>query len=133
MDWTELSVKDLMQTSVKIVSETKPLLTAARMMHDDGLSSLVVEPKNQQDALGILTRKDIVEALFFMEIDDSPLLVNDVMTKPVVTVLPDLSVHQCHQLMRMIGVRRIPVVEGKKLVGILSTTDIFRSMVGEID
>lgn len=132
MNWTELCVKDLMHTTVKTVSETMPLLTAAKMMYDDGISSLVVERKNERDAFGLITRKDVVEALFLMDIEDRPLLVEDVMTKPVVTVPVDLSIRQCYQLMRMIGVRRVPVVDEKNLVGILSNTDLFRAMVDEI-
>ena len=132
MDWTELCAKDLVHATVKTVSETMPLLTAAKKMRDDGVSSLVVERKNERDAFGIITRKDVVEALFLMDTEDRPLLVKDVMTKPVVTVSVDLSIHRCYQLMRMIGVRRLPVVDGKNLVGILSNTDMFMSMAGEI-
>lgn len=132
MGWKELCAKDLMHATVNTVSETMPLLTAAKKMRDDRVSSLVVMPKNERDAFGMITRKDVLEALFLMDTEDMPMLVKDVMTKPVVTVSVDLSIHRCYQLMRLIGVRRLPVLDNKTLVGILSNTDLFLAMVGEI-
>jgi CBS domain-containing protein len=54
------------------------------------------------------------------------------MTKPALSVSSGLSISNCHQMMRMVGVRRLPVVDGKKLVGILSNADIFIKLVEDI-
>lgn len=129
MDLTELCAENLMQKEVKTVGENTTLEAAARMMRDDGVSSLVVERKNEKDALGIVTRKDIVDALVLDAIDGLQQIVEEVMTKPAITVTPGTSIYHCFQTMKMIGVRRIPVVQGDELVGILSNTDVFDYLV----
>jgi CBS domain-containing protein len=55
---------------------------------------------------------------------------NDLMyTKPTLTIEPELSIYIYHQMMLMVGVRRLPVVEGRKLVGIISNSDILKNIV----
>lgn len=133
MNVAKLCAKDLMQKNVKTVTEKKTLQDAAKMMHQSKVSSLVVERENERDALGILTRKDVVEGLSALQTGDSALLVEDMMTKPAITVASSLSVEHCLNVMRLVGVRRMPVVDGDKLVGILSNTDVFRRLVTEGD
>ena len=132
MDLKELCAKNLMQKEVKTVGENTTLEAAARMMRDYGVSSLVVERKNEKDALGIITRKDVVEALVSDAIAGMQHVVEEVMTKPAITVPPGISIYHCLQTMKMIGVRRIPVVDGNELVGILSNTDVFNCLVDNV-
>ncbi|MGD8892698.1 MAG: CBS domain-containing protein, partial [Desulfobacterales bacterium] len=90
------------------------------------------EPENDGDAFGVITRKDIVEV---MVMDPSGMIsfaVDDVMTKPAFTVSTGLSISNCHQMMRMVGVRRLPVVDGTQLVGIISNADIFAKLVEDM-
>lgn len=132
MDMKKLTVQDLMQTNVKMVSKNTTLLAAAKMMHDLGVSSLIVEPYDDRDAFGIITRKDIIEALVTDTIGGIEGPVEDIMSKPAITVNIGLSIYSCQQLMRMVGVRRLPVLDGTDLVGILSNTDIFAKLVDGI-
>ena len=124
--------KDLMRTDVKTVHKEVKLLTATKMMRDLSVSSLVVEPENDGDAFGIITRKDIVEAIVMDPTGCISLVVDDVMTKPALTVSAGLSILNCHQMMRMLGVRRLPVVDGAELVGILSNADVFAKLAENI-
>ena len=132
MDATRLSARDLMRKDPRTIREAAPVLDAARMMRDFGVSSLVVERKDERDAFGIVTRKDIVRALLSIHGSGTAQVVADVMTKPALTVNPDLSIDHCLQIMRMMGVRRVPVVEGNTLVGILSNSDVFRRLVQDL-
>jgi CBS domain-containing protein len=102
------------------------------MMRDFNVSSLVVEPEDDGDAFGIITRKDLVEAIVMDPAGGISLAVDDAMTKPALTVGTGMSISNCHQMMRMVGVRRLPVVDGTKLVGILSNADIFTKLVEDI-
>jgi CBS domain-containing protein len=129
MDLNIIRVKDLMQTEVKTVNKNISLLKATKMMRDFNVSSLVVEPENDGDAFAIVTRKDIVEAMVMDPSGGVSLSVDDVMTKPAFTVSSGLSISNCHQMMRMVGVRRLLVVNGTQLVGILSNADIFAKLV----
>jgi isocitrate dehydrogenase len=129
MDIKKMRARDLMQKDVKIVDKNTPIKSAGKMMRDFGVSSLIVEPEAEEDAFGIVTRKDIVEAIVTGAFDESTGLVDDVMTHPAITVSEGISIYNCQQLMRMVGVRRLPVMEGNRLVGILSNTDIFEMVV----
>ncbi len=132
MDAKKLKVKELMRTDVKMVDKSTTLLEAAKMMRDLSVSSLIIEPDEEGNAFGIITRKDIVEAIVTEAFDGTLQLVDDIMTQPAITVSMDFSIYNCQQLMRMAGVRRLPVVQGADLVGILSNTDIFEQLVKRI-
>jgi CBS domain-containing protein len=132
MDVDRIRVEDLMNADVKTVHKDVTLLTAIKMMHDFGVSSLIIEPESDGDAYGIITRKDVVEAIVMNPAGGTSLLVDDVMTKPAITVNSGLSISNCHQMMRMVGVRRLPVVDGTKLIGILSNANIFTKLVEDI-
>jgi CBS domain-containing protein len=132
MDVNITRVKDLMQTDVKTVRKDVKLPAAIKMMRDLNVSSLVVEPEDERDTFGIITRKDIVETMVMDPAGGISLAVDDVMTKPALSVGSGLSISNCHQMMRMVGVRRLPVVDGTKLVGILSNADIFAKLVEDI-
>lgn len=128
MNAKEVKVGDLMNRDIKTINKTTRLMAAVEMMRSLGISSLIVEPDNDLDAYGIITRKDIVEALVENNPDINSLFVEDSMTKPAITINPELSVYNCHQIMRMVGVRRMPVVDRGKLVGIISNSDIFNKI-----
>ena len=132
MDVNRIRVKDLMKADAKTVHKDVTLVTAIKMMRDFGVSSLIIEPESDGDAFGIITRKDVVEAIVMDPAGGTSLLVNDVMTKPAITVNSGLSILNCHQMMRMVGVRRLPVVDGSKLIGILSNANIFAKLVEDI-
>jgi CBS domain-containing protein len=129
MDAKKLKVKELMRKEVRKVDKNTPLMDAAKMMRDLGISSLIIEPDEAGDAFGIITRKDIVEAVITEAFDGALQVVEDIMTQPAITVNENFSIFNCQQLMRMAGVRRLPVVDGTNLVGILSNTDIFKKLV----
>ena len=59
MDMLKLGAKDLMQSDAKTVGKTTSLSAAAKMMQELRVSSLIVEPDDEGDAFGIITRKDI--------------------------------------------------------------------------
>ena len=132
MDVNRIRVKDLMKDDAKTVHKDVSLLTAIKRMYNLGVSSLIIEPESDGDAFGIITRKDVVEAIVMDPAGGTSLLVNDVMTKPAITVNSGLSILNCHQMMRMVGVRRLPVVDGSKLIGILSNANIFAKLVEDI-
>ena len=133
MELMKRCARDLMKKDVKTIREMDSINKAITTMIDLDVSSLVVERNDDNDAFGMITRKDIVEVLIpEIETGFEAMLVEDIMSKPVITVNPDLSISQCYQMMRMMGVRRMPVVNDKELVGILSSTDLFHYLTKDI-
>jgi CBS domain-containing protein len=94
---------------------------AAALMRDHDTGDVVVA--DGDTVLGIVTDRDItVRAVADGRAPDTPLA--DVMSGQVVTVAPDDRVEQVVDLMREHAVRRIPVVEGGRLVGVISIGDL---------
>jgi len=125
----KMTVRECMQRDVRIISRKYTVAAAARELTRQRVSSFLVEPLDQNDTYGIITRKDVVETLISDYSDENVLLVEDVMTHPVISIGPDLSVQLAQQTMRMVGVRRLPVIEDGRLVGILSNSDILAALV----
>lgn len=130
IDLESLRAKDLMSAEVATVSPDASVRTAARRMVEAGVHCLVVPaPEGSARAAAIVTSKDVVQLLG--EAEESvldTLLVADVMTRPAITVAAGLAVVDCINFMRMTGVRRVLVMEGERLAGILSYTDVLRAV-----
>ncbi|MBN1625796.1 MAG: CBS domain-containing protein [Deltaproteobacteria bacterium] len=129
MNIKSIKVGDLMNRDVKIIDKNTSIISAAKQMMERHVSSFIVMPDDPHDAFGIITRKDVVETFINSGTTDTSILVKDVMSKPCLCVHSELSVYNCFQMMEMVGVRRMPVTEGSKLVGIISNTDILNSII----
>lgn len=119
-------VRDLMNADVKFIREDVSLLDAVRKMKEFGVSSLLVTGLNKADGVGIVTRKDLINKLIDPEPGASHALVSDVMTIPAIMAPPTMSILACVRLMKRCNVRRVPVFDGKEVVGILSNSDLFK-------
>ena len=87
------------------------------------------------DGIGIITVKDIIGVLEGEDTDAEvldDLTVSDVMTRPSICTQKGLGIHDCVNLMRMTGVRRLAVLDGEEIVGVLSYTDIFNFIAAEV-
>ncbi len=127
---TETTAGDLMRTNIETANADETLRAVARRMSTKRIYCMLVPPRDGRGAAGILTSKDIVQLLGHQPpavLDE--MRVADVMTKPVIGVQQDMSLVDCINLMRMTGVRRVPVMNASRVVGILSYTDIFELVV----
>lgn len=103
-----------------------PLNEAAAVMRDRGVGSLVV--LDGRNATGILTERDIVTKVAAEDRKPSSLTVRDVMTSPVIAIHPHEDVEEAARKMSARRIRRLPVVEDGRLVGIVTENDILRIM-----
>ena len=101
---------------------------AVALMREKHVSSLIVKNRSQEDAFGIITRKDVVNKVVDPGKDPADVKVFEIMTKPLVMVSPGLALKYCARLMNVAGIRRAPVFDGKKIIGMLSNTDIFNAL-----
>ena len=119
-----LQVKDLMSTDVAVVGPDQTMAMAATVMADDSLSSLVVMDKGS--VLGIITEKDFLERVVAKGKSAIDVKVRDVMSCPVISVSSQATVLEAGKIVDEKHVKRLPVVDGSKLVGIVSQTDLIR-------
>jgi CBS domain-containing protein len=134
-------VKELMSSSVCFVKEDASLLDIAALMkkHDVGLIPVC---DNKGCLLGVITDRDIVLKLaennpsINMESKAAP-VAETIMNKSPVTIASDLNIHDAACVFSQHRLRRLPVVENHRLVGILSISDLakrklFLAEVGDI-
>ncbi|MCK5266498.1 MAG: CBS domain-containing protein [Candidatus Thorarchaeota archaeon] len=119
-----MQVKDFMTSLVITTEIDTPVVDAAKLMAIDDVGSLIV---TKSDVLaGIVTRREIIGARLFSEESYQSLVIGDIMTTPVVTIGPEAELGQAIGLMNQTGKRRIPVIEGNDIIGMISATDIIR-------
>ncbi len=131
-DLHRLRAKDVMNKSVQWATAHENLRAAGRRMAQHGIRALLVSGAEPSDLPGILTSKDIVNLLGSQDpavLDE--LQVADVMTRPAICVPAQTNVVDCINLMRMSGVRRMPVLDGTQVIGLLSTSDIFQRTLAD--
>lgn len=115
-------VKDVMTKSVLVVSEEEPFYRAKKLMASKDVGSVVVVDKGV--IKGMFTEFDLVSEFFMNPNRLRNSYMKDLMTAPVVCITPELNVFEVNRLMLEHNFRRLPVLEDKKLVGIITQTDV---------
>jgi CBS domain-containing protein len=115
------SVRDVMTPNPRTVSADTTLDDAAREMSQDDIGAVLVK---ENGSVGILTDRDIVVRAVAEHKDPSATKVSDVATHDVASLTPDQTVDDAIRIVREKNVRRIPVLDGDKPVGIVSIGDL---------
>jgi CBS domain-containing protein len=115
-------VRDIMTSEVETASPDTTLEEVATMMKTEDVGAVpVVE---DEELVGIITDRDIVVRCVAEGKDPSETTVEDVLSEDLETASPDMDVNEAVRLMSQRQVRRLPVVEGNRLVGVLALGDI---------
>jgi len=115
-------VRDIMMRKVIMIGPQKTVLEASKIMSKMGIGSLLVKRNNK--AVGIITERDVVRRVVSKNLNPAGITVEKVMSKPLITVNPDATVFEAARLMAQNRIRRLPVVQGADLVGIVTSTDL---------
>lgn len=119
-----VTVREVMKKKFDMVDGMLTVQDALSTMKHVETKSLIVEKRNDLDEFGMVLISDIARKV--LAVDRAPERVNiyEVMTKPVVTIDPDMDIRYCARLFERLGLSRAPVVEEGKVVGIVSHTDM---------
>jgi CBS domain-containing protein len=117
-----LNVRDVMTPYPQSVSPDTPVIEAARMMRTNDIGNIVVLEGSR--LWGILTDRDIVVRGLAEGLDPACTPVGEICSRELSTVTPDDSVAQAVTIMREKAIRRLPVVQGDEVVGIVSIGDL---------
>ena len=115
-------VKDLMTTDPLTISPEAPVSAAARLLSRYNLGVLPVAGNGKQ-LCGVLTDRDIVLRCVAAEKAPEKTTVREIMTRRVLSAAPGDELEKAAQLMAQEQVRRLPVTDGGRLVGLLSLGD----------
>jgi CBS domain-containing protein len=115
-------VMDLMTTDIVMLSPEASLTEAAQRMRDDNVGDVLVG--ENQELRGIVTDRDLVVRGLAEEADPTSARVGDLCSVDVVTLAPDDDMSKAVTVMREHAVRRLPVSDGGKVIGIVSLGDL---------
>jgi CBS domain-containing protein len=133
-----MQVKEFMTSNPACCTADTPLPEVARMMIDNDCGEIpVVENQSSKLPIGVVTDRDIVCRTVANGINPVELTAADCLSKPIVTVTPDMSLEECGRILEEKQIRRVPVVDERgSCVGIVSLADIAlqtqKSFAGEI-
>lgn len=114
-----LEIKDIMTSPALTISPEKSVLSAAIYMHEKNLGGLPVIEDNK--LLGIITSRDV-------RLNHPNRLVADAMTKKVIYCSPFDTIWDIAKLMEVNNIERLPVVNEKKVIGIVTKAQIIKSV-----
>jgi CBS domain-containing protein len=116
------SVRDAMTEDPRSIAASASVVEAARLMREEHIGSLPITDDKQ--LVGMITDRDITTRVVAEAGDPKTTSVEDVYSRDLISVEPDQDLDEALQLMARHQVRRLPVVENNRLVGIVAQADI---------
>ncbi|MCJ7635936.1 MAG: CBS domain-containing protein, partial [Nitrososphaeraceae archaeon] len=111
---------------VLTISENDTALKAAQLMTEKGVSSLIVLSDDQP--IGIVTERDFIKKICLKELKLSNVRVGDMMSRIRTSASPDIPIDVAVQRMVNNRIRRLPIFENGKVVGIITVTDLAKHL-----
>lgn len=117
-------VSDVMKSHFDIIDGKLTVEDALKTMKHVETKTLIVDKRHDDDEYGMVLLSDIAKHV--LAVDRSPERVNvyEIMTKPVMTVRPNMDIRYCARLFDRFGLSRAPVLKHGRVVGIVSFTDM---------
>ena len=118
------TVSQAMTSSPRSIERTQSVVEAARLMASEDVGSLPVVEGNR--LVGIVTDRDLVLQVLAKDLDPSKVTISEVASENPIVAKPDEPLDAALQRMAQEQVRRLPVVDEGRLVGILAQADVAR-------
>ena len=131
-DKRKVSVREVMKLKYDMVDGMMSVRDALLAMKHRENKSLIVDKRDEHDEYGMVLISDIAKKV--LAVDKSPKRVNiyEVMTKPILSIDPEMDIRYSARLFERFGLSRAPVVENGKVIGIVSYTDMVLKGLVEI-
>jgi len=127
---TRLPLREVMRTRPTTIDTEATVATAAATMCREEVGSCIV--LDRKVPIGIVTEEDINCKVVAKDLKPSTIAVNQIMSTPLITIGADKTIGDAAHMMVHHRVRRLPVVEGQTVVGIVTVRDIL-SAASEIN
>lgn len=111
------------------VSPDVPVYEALEIMEDKNVGALVVLEADK--LVGMISERDYARKVVLRGKSSRTTPVREIMSSPVVVTKPDQTVEECMALMSRYKIRHLPVVDGDKILGVISTTDVVNHIISQ--
>jgi CBS domain-containing protein len=112
------------------ISKDQSVRQALILMSEKNISAIIIIDNNDFP-IGIFSERDYARKIILKGKSSKDTLLDEVMTKELITVTRDYKVDQCMEIMNEKGIRHLPVLENKKIVDIISIRDVLKIMIKE--
>ena len=119
-----IRVRDVMKKDFDMVDGRVTVMEALRTMKHVDTKSLIVNKRNEDDEFGMVLISDIAKLVLAKDRSPDRVNVYEIMAKPLLPVDPDMDIRYCARYFENFNLSRAPVVENKKVIGIISYTDM---------
>ncbi|MCL4334582.1 MAG: CBS domain-containing protein [Candidatus Thermoplasmatota archaeon] len=119
-----LTAADIMRKPPKTVSPDISVSESSKIMRDTGEGFLII--REGTDILGIVTEWDLVSKVMAAGIDPDSIKIEKIMTRNFIHIPPDTPTIKITETMREHGIRRLIVMNGRELLGVITSRDILR-------
>jgi CBS domain-containing protein len=113
-----------MKTKFDMVEGTATVEDALNQMSHTETKCLVVKKRNEDDEYGMVMLSDIARQVLAKDRSPGRMNIYEIMSKPVISVDPDMDIRYCARLFNRFNLSRAPVVDNGNIVGIVSFTDM---------
>ena len=121
---TLIRVKDVMKTDFGTIDGVATVADALTKMKTLKTAVLIVNKRNEDDEYGMLTSGDIARHVLAKDRAPDRVNVYEIMSKPVISVHPDMDIRYCSRLFANFNLVRAPVLENNKVVGMVSPNSL---------
>jgi len=120
-----IRVRDVMKKEYDLVDGLSTVHQVLDMMQHVETKCVIVNKRNDDDEYGIVVLADIARHVLAKNKSPDRVSIYEVMTKPAVTINPEMNIRHASALFARLGLSRAPVVNGKgEIIGIVSHTDM---------
>ena len=112
------------------ISKDQSVMQALILMSEKNIGAIIVVDNNDFP-IGIFSERDYARKIVLKGKSSKDTLLDEVMTKELITVTRDYKIDQCMEIMNEKRIRHLPVLENKKIVGIISIGDVLKIMIKE--
>lgn len=120
------TVKGVMSKPVITIEIGSSVRAAAELMSEKNVGSIIVTHKSKP--VGIVTERDILHRVVAKGLDGSQMLIEEIMSKPLVTISKDIPIVEAIRILQKKKIRRILILDKSKLVGIVTQRDLLRAL-----
>ncbi|WP_135610213.1 cyclic nucleotide-binding/CBS domain-containing protein [Methanococcoides sp. AM1] len=118
----DIVVREIMTPEVLVLDIASTALKVAQTMKKRNVGSLIVSKDG--NPVGIITERDIVHKVMAKDVKPSTILVEGIMSSPIITVNPATDVIKASEIMVKSGIRRLAITDDEKIIGIITDRDI---------
>ncbi|HII92814.1 MAG TPA: CBS domain-containing protein [Methanosarcina sp.] len=118
----EVSVAEVMNKAIIVMDINSDIPAIAREMVSRDAGSVIITENCK--ATGIITERDLAKNVIAEDIRPSEVRASEILSSPLITIKPNASIVEASEVMLKANIKRLPVLENGRLIGIISNTDI---------